>query len=77
MVQHHFQTLSGIIKLEFGLGGEILSDCDRGVPLLVWVNSYDQVSLRDFALVSWLRYSASDGSSYFRFGVKLYTFFLL
>jgi hypothetical protein len=45
-VQHHFQTFSCIVELEFGLGGEILSDCDRGMPLLVWVDSYDQVSLR-------------------------------
>jgi hypothetical protein len=45
-VQHHFQTFPGVVELEFGLGGEILSDCDRGMPLLVRVDSYDQVSLR-------------------------------
>jgi hypothetical protein len=45
-LQHRFQSLPGIVELEFGLGCEILSDSDRGMPLLVRVDSYDQVSLR-------------------------------
>jgi hypothetical protein len=46
--QHCSQTFPGIVDLEFGLGGEILSGCDRGILFLVRVNCHDQVSLRYF-----------------------------
>jgi hypothetical protein len=44
-IYHHFQTFTGIVELELSLGSEVLSDSHRGMPLLMWVDSYDQVPL--------------------------------
>jgi hypothetical protein len=44
-VQHHFHTFLVVVEFEFAPSDEILSDGDRGMLLLVRVDSHHEVSL--------------------------------
>jgi hypothetical protein len=71
-VRHHRQTFASIVEFVLDLGSEILIYHNRGRPLIVWIDSYDNVSVQP--LLSFLGCSVLHlhSFSYVGLGAKLH-----